>query len=173
MFVLSGSIRVQKMDTNGREIILYRVEEGQSCILTTTCMMGHKTYPAEGLVEDDVELVLMSLTSFKQALAHSDGFREYIIANIGERICDLMLLLEDVAFGRMDARLAKFLTKNNVDSHTLHYTHQQIATELGTAREVISRLLKAFEHKELVKLSRNEIKVLDVEGLINISDSTL
>jgi CRP/FNR family transcriptional regulator len=165
VLVLSGSVRVQKMDAQGHEMILYRVEEGQSCILTTTCMLGNKRYPAEGIAETDVDLALLSLKDFNHALAKSDGFRQFVMANISGRICDLMLLLEDVAFGRMDTRLAKLLLKNISTSHTLNYTHKDVAVELGTAREVVSRLLKDFERKGLVQLGRNQIRILDIKQL--------
>jgi len=107
VLVLSGVIRVQKMNPQGHEILLYRVEEGQSCILTTACMIGHKAYPAEGIVEHDVDLILISPENFNDTMAKSEVFREFVMANISLRICDLMLLLEDVAFGRMDCQVTR------------------------------------------------------------------
>lgn len=170
VLVVSGSIRVQKMDPQGHEIVLYRVEEGQSCMLTTTCLLGSRSYPAEGIAESEVDLVMLPLKTFEHALAGSEGFRHFAMNNIGERICDLMLLLEDVAFGRMDVRLARLLLKNiDVDAGkaglTLIRTHRELAVELGTAREVISRLLKSFERKGLVELSRNQITLCDLKPL--------
>ena len=166
VLVISGSVRVQKIDPNGREILLYRVEHGQSCMLTTTCLLGHQLYPAEGVAESEVELVVFPVKSFESALANSAGFRQFVMANIGTRITDLMLLLEDVAFGRMDERLARFLLKHKQRSGSiLEYTHKQVAVELCTAREVVSRLLKDFERKKLVSLNRNQIQVLDKQQL--------
>jgi len=167
VLVLSGCVRVQKMDAQGHEMVLYRIEEGQNCILTTTCMLGKRPYPAEGIVETDADLILLSLQDFNHALSHSDGFRQFVMASIGGRVCDLMLLLEDVAFGRMDARLANMLMKHahTSKSSILHYTHRRVALELGTAREVISRLLKDFERKGLVQLSRNQIEITNIEKL--------
>ena len=173
--VLSGVIRVQKMNPQGHEILLYRVEEGQSCILTTACMIGHKAYPAEGIVEHDVDLILISPENFNDTMAKSEVFREFVMSNISLRICDLMLLLEDVAFGRMDIRLAKLLIRNTSESHGKHIltcTHQNIATELGTAREVISRLLKSLEKQKLLHLDRNKITILDLKGIKSIANAT-
>jgi len=166
VLVISGSVRVQKIDPNGREILLYRVEHGQSCMLTTACLLGNQLYPAEGVAETEVELVVLPIKSFESALANSAGFRQFVMANIGTRITDLMMLLEEVAFGRMDERLARFLLKHELRSGcTLEYTHKQVAVELGTAREVVSRLLKDFERKKLVSLNRNQIQVLDKQQL--------
>ncbi len=160
VLVISGSVRVQKVDPNGHEIVLYRVEEGQSCMLTTTCLLGNQCYPAEGVAETDVDLVALPKESFERALSSSAGFRQFVMSNIGFRITDLMMLLEDVAFGRMDARLARFLLKSGEKSSGLvEFTHKQVAVELGTAREVVSRLLKDFERKGLVSLRRNQIEL--------------
>ena len=175
VLVVSGSVRVQKMDPQGHEIVLYRVEEGQSCMLTTTCLLGSRSYPAEGIAESEVDLVMLPLKIFEHALAGSEGFRHFVMNNIGERICDLMLLLEDVAFGRMDVRLARLLLKN-IDTNasntdlTLIRTHRELAVELGTAREVISRLLKSFERNGLVELSRNQITLCDLKALQKLID---
>ena len=166
VLVVQGAVRVQKVDPQGHEIVLYRVEEGQSCMLTTTCLLAKQHYPAEGVAETDVDLVLLPLDVFDAALSESPVFRQFVMANIGHRISDLMLLLEDVAFGRKDVRLASFLLKHSSrDGDVLSLTHRQLAVELGTAREVVSRLIKDFERKGLVKLGRNKVTVLQ-RGLI-------
>jgi len=164
VLVVSGAIRVQKVDPQGHEIVLYRVEDGQSCMLTTTCLLANQHYPAEGVAETDVDLVLLPLDAFDAALSDSPAFRHFVMANIGQRISDLMLLLEDVAFGRKDMRLASFLLKNaDKNGDVLELTHRQLAVELGTAREVVSRLLKDFERKGLVQLGRNKVILLQVD----------
>ncbi len=171
VLVVSGAIRVQKIDPQGHEIVLYRVEEGQSCMLTTTCLMAHQQYPAEGIAESDVDMVLLPLDAFDSALAGSPAFRQFVMANIGNRISDLMLLLEDVAFGRKDVRLAAFLLKNaKQNGDVLELTHRQLAVELGTAREVVSRLIKDFERKGLVNLGRNRITVLQRNRIQDIAN---
>ncbi len=169
VLVTSGSIRVQKNDPNGREILLYRVEEGQNCMLTSICVLGKQPYPAEGIAETDVEMLVLPISAFDEMLIKSAGFRQCVMRNIGRRIADLMALLEDVAFGRMDVRLAKFLLKYQQENKGLICcTHKQIAIELGTVREVISRLLKDFERKAWVNLSRNKVQILEIKALQNL-----
>jgi len=153
VFVLSGSVRVQKMDPEGREIVLYRVEDGQTCMLTTSCLLGGRPYPAEGIAEEETELALLSPKRL-DALLSDAAFRRFVLSMISLRIADLMALIEDVAFGRMDVRLARRLLELDNGSGELRLTHQQLATELGTAREVISRLLKDFERRRMVTLGR-------------------
>ncbi len=167
VLVIEGTIRVQKTDPQGREIVLYRVEEGQTCMLTTTCLLAQQHYPAEGIAESETRLCLLPVAEFNHALAGSEGFRRFVMATIGKRISDLMLLIEDVAFGRMDQRLARLLISraDYEKSSTLTYTHQGLATELGTAREVVSRILKDFERRNLVELRRGEVEVLNVVAL--------
>lgn len=170
VLVVSGAVRVQKIDPQGHEIVLYRVEEGQSCMLTTTCLLANQSYPAEGVAETDVDLVLLPLDAFDAALAESPAFRHFVMANIGYRISDLMLLLEDVAFGRKDVRLARFLLKSSIhNGDILELTHRQLAVELGTAREVVSRLIKDFERKGLLKLGRNKITILQLDLIAAIA----
>ncbi len=169
VLVTSGSIRVQKNDPNGREILLYRVEEGQNCMLTTICVLGKQPYPAEGIAETDVEMLVLPVAAFDDMIIKSASFRQCVMGNIGKRIADLMALLEDIAFGRMDVRLAKFLLKYQQENQGLICcTHKQIAIELGTVREVISRLLKDFERKGMVQLSRNKVQILDTDALCHL-----
>ncbi len=153
VFVLSGSIRVQKMDPEGREIVLYRVEDGQTCMLTTSCLLGGRPYPAEGVAEEETELAMLSPKRLDVLLSDA-AFRRFVLSMISLRIADLMTLIEDVAFGRMDVRLARRLLELDNGSGELRLTHQQLATELGTAREVVSRLLKDFERRKMVSLGR-------------------
>lgn len=171
VFVIDGAVRVQKMDPQGREIVLYRVEDGQTCMLTTSCLIGGEPYPAEGIAETEVTLAMLSAPTFEKAMADSSAFRRFVLASIGRRIGDLMLLLEDVAFGRMDVRLAKMLLKRSKESDgILECTHQELATELGTAREVVSRLLKDFERKGWVTLSRGKIAIDSIPALESLHE---
>jgi len=168
VLVISGSVRVQKMNPDGHEIVLYRVEEGQSCVLTTTCLIGQQDYPADGIAETEVELIILPYETFHTALSASMGFRTFVLGCIGRRIADLMALIEDVAFGRMDVRIARLLLSHREDS--FHTTHQEISTELGTAREVVSRVLKSFEHRGWISLGRGCIRLLDRDGLNSLCD---
>jgi len=164
VFVSQGSIRVQKMDPDGREIVLYRVEDGQTCMLTTTCMLADKSYPAEGIAEEETLLALIPPPQFDALLAHAP-FRRFVLGMISDRIADLMALIEDVAFGRMDVRLARRLLELDNGSHELRLTHQQLATELGTAREVISRILKDLERRNFLTLQRGQLRLANLPAL--------
>ena len=171
VFVTDGAVRVQKMDPQGREIVLYRVEDGQTCMLTTSCLIGGEPYPAEGVAESEVTLAMLPAPVFEKAMADSAGFRRFVLASIGRRIGDLMMLVEDVAFGRMDVRLARMLLKRTKESGgVLVCTHQELATELGTAREVVSRLLKDFERKGWVTLSRGKVAIDNISALESLHE---
>ena len=160
-FVIEGSVRVVKSAANGRELPLYRVAPGETCVISSSCLLGHEAYNARGIAETDTLLMLLPKNEFDALLAEP-AFREFVFHLFAERIADLMQLVEEVAFHRLDQRLAaQLLGKGPV----LHVTHQQLADELGTVREFVSRLLKGFAAQGLVKLSREQIEILDAAGL--------
>lgn len=167
LLVLDGSVRVQKLSESGREIVLYRVEPGQSCILTTACLLGNNPYQAEAFTETAVRAVVIPAKAFERALDDSKQLREFVFEGYGQRLTELLMLIDAISFGRLDCRLAERLTR--ATSSLLRITHQQLARELGTAREVISRTLKEFEHRGWVKLGRGSIEVIDPEQLKNLS----
>ena len=171
VLVLSGCVRVQKTDADGREILLYRVGKGQECLLTTVGLMGGQEYSADGLAESEAEIIALPAASFRRALAGSEGFREFVMRGIGCQVSDLMALIEDVAFGRLDQRVARLLCGRSGGEGELKMTHQQIAAELGTAREVVSRVLKTLERKGLVELGRGRISITDFPGLAHLCDN--
>jgi len=166
--VLDGSVRVQKVSENGREIVLYRVETGQSCVLTTSCLLARDPYPAEGISETEVHAVMIPLAQFRDGLARSPGFREFVFKSYGERISELIMLVEEVAFGRIDLRLAQLLLEQADPAGMLEGTHQQFAAELGTAREVVSRQLKEFERRGWVRLGRGRVEILERTALLDL-----
>lgn len=160
--VLEGAIRVSKISAQGREILLYRVAPGESCVLTSGCLLGHIDYAATGIAETAVTLVAVPLPLFETLLARHEPFRRHIFELFGARLADLMLLVEEVAFHRLDQRLAALLLARGP---TLHATHQAIADELGSVREMVSRLLGSFADRGLVRLAREQIDITDAEGL--------
>jgi len=168
VLVIEGSIRVQKVSEGGREIVLYRVEGGQSCVLTTSCLLGGTDYAAEGITESEVRALLLPATAFRNLLATSEAFRSFVFSAYTVRIADLLLLIEEVAFGRIDMRLAAWLTARAGDDG-LRSTHQEIAVELGTAREVVSRQLKDFERRGWLALSRGHIVIRDPSALSDLA----
>ena len=172
LLLLEGSVRVQKVAENGREIVLYRVESGQACVLTTACLFACEHYPAAGIAETDVEGILIPIACFQAGLADSPIFRQFVFSAYAQRISDLILLVEEVAFRRVDVRLAEFLLGHADDSGRLSATHQSLAMELGTAREVVSRQLKEFERRGWVQLHRGALDVVDGGGLERLAEKS-
>jgi len=166
---LAGLSRVFKMSANGREILLYRVAAGETCVITTTCLLGNSQYPASTIVEEPIRDVIIPSAVFNQLMIDSKVFRTYVMANYGALISDLIVLLDEVAFHSLDARLAKLLLDAGVAS--IHRTHQQIADELGTAREVVSRQLKRFEQKGWIAMGRGHVAIQNRAKLTQLANS--
>jgi CRP/FNR family transcriptional regulator len=164
LMVLAGSVRVQMVSEQGREIVLYRVGGGQTCVLTTACLMGGQAYNAQGVVESEVTALMLPAAAFRDLVAESAGFRDFVFSAYGTRLSDLLLLVEEVAFRRVDARLAALLLARS-EAGGMAVTHQGLAVELGTAREVISRQLKEFERRGWVRLGRGRVAVVRPEAL--------
>ena len=164
-FVLAGSIRVIKAAPSGRELPLYRVAPGETCIISSACLLGHAAYNARGVTETDTTLLLLPDTDFQSLLAEP-AFRDFVFQLFSERIADLMQLIEEVAFRKLDQRLAALLLGKG---QRLHTTHQQLADELGSVREIVSRLLKGFAEQGLVALSREQIEIRDAAGLRRVA----
>ena len=161
--LLAGSIKVVKSTAAGREMLLYRVEPGGSCIITSSCLLGHTAYSARGLAETPLTLLVLPAPLFAQLVAEHAAFRDFVFDLFSERIAELMQLVEEVAFSRLDQRLAKLLLGRHGD--VVAVTHQQLAEELGSVREIVSRLLKGFAAQGLVALGREQITLLDRPGL--------
>jgi len=159
--VLEGSIRVVKAAPNGRELPLYRVIPGETCIMTSSCLLGHTDYSARGVAECETRLLMLPSEVFGALLDHP-AFRDFVFSLFSERIAELMQLVEEVAFRKLDQRLAALLLGKG---RVLHATHQQLADELGSVREVVSRLLKGFAEQGLVSLGRERVEILDPAGL--------
>lgn len=160
--ILSGGIRVIKAAPSGRELQLYRVGPGESCILSSSCLLGKSNYHARGLVEQEVEMLVLPAAVFRSLLAQHESFRDYIFDLFSERLTDLMQLVSAVAFQKLDQRLAALLAAK---PGLMHSTHQALADELGSVREIVSRLLKNFAEQGWVKLGREQIEVTDAAAL--------
>jgi CRP/FNR family transcriptional regulator len=166
MVVLSGTVRVQVQSTGGREVSLYRVTDGQSCVITTACLISHEHYPAEGIAERQTAAVLVSHGLFHEALVSSADFRRFVFGAQGRKLSELIQRIEDVAFGRVDVKLARLLI-DRCDNRpgSISATHQHLARELGSAREVVSRHLKAFEKNGWLTVRRGRLEILRPEAL--------
>lgn len=171
LLLLDGRVRVQQTSESGRDIVLYRVEAGESCVLTTACLLAHEPYSAEGITETEVTAVAIPRGAFDRLMASSREFREFVLTAYARRITDLFRVIDEVAFGRIDVRLAGRLLSLAGQGDDLAATHQQLATELGTAREVISRVLHDFQKRGLIAQSRGHITLLQRDSLESISKS--
>ncbi len=167
LIVIDGSVRVQQLSASGREIVLYRVGPGETCVLTTSCLLAHGHYPAEGLCETNVSAALLSAKDFRHALEYSEGMRRYIFEAYGAKLAQLLGLIDEIAFGRFEVRLAKRLLALSADESWLNKTHQELAVELGSAREVVSRTLKRFTDRGWVRVHRGSVELLDRKSLID------
>lgn len=168
LLVLSGSVRVQQVSEGGREIILYRVAPGESCALTTACLMGDEEYQAEGIAETKVRAVAIPRALFDDLIVVSREFRQFVFTAFSRRVSNLFRIIEAVAFSRIDIRLAQRLLLLADKDGTIQATHQDLARELGTAREVISRHLTEFQRRGWIGSSRGSIQILrlaDIEAL--------
>lgn len=159
-FLLSGSVRVYKSGENGREITLYEIGPGETCILNASCILGNSAYPANAVTVIAGELVLIPADDFRGLLGSHETLRDFVFSLLSERLGEIMELVNEVAFRRMDERITEYLIEKS-GAGLLMATHQKIASDLGTSREVVSRLLKDFERQGRVLLGRNEIRLLD------------
>ncbi|UWR38628.1 Crp/Fnr family transcriptional regulator [Sulfitobacter sp. W074] len=171
LFLLEGTIRVSQTSENGRDIVLYRVDAGESCVLTTACMLAEEAYSAEGLAETDIRVVALPRLAFDTLVADEAAFRNFVFAAYSRRLIDLLRVVDDVAFGRIDVRLAERLLTLAGDDREISATHAQIASELGTAREVISRVLHDFQKRGYIVQSRGRIEVTCKPALRALTNS--
>jgi CRP/FNR family transcriptional regulator len=165
ILLLDGTVRVQEVSDTGREIVLYRVHAGESCVLTTACLLAYEDYAAEGIAETDVSAVAIPRTLFDELIATSAEFRRFVFSAYSRRITDLFMVIQEVAFGRVDVRLAQKLVELAGGRDTIRATHQQLATELGTAREVVSRQLQEFHRRGWVTAHRGHVTIEDPAAL--------
>ncbi|HJS39537.1 MAG TPA: Crp/Fnr family transcriptional regulator [Burkholderiales bacterium] len=160
--VLEGAVRVVMNAPSGREILLYRVDPGQGCILSGGCLLGQSDYAARGIAEENVTLLSLSPAEFQALLLEHEPFRRFVFGMYGERLAEVMQLVEEVAFRRLDERLAQLLVHRGP---VIAATHQSLADELGSVREIVSRLLRSFEQRGWVKLERERITLTDPKSL--------
>jgi CRP/FNR family transcriptional regulator len=161
--VLSGSIRVLQRYPNGRELQLYRVKPGESCLLSGSCLLGHTDYDATGIAETEVELLVVPPAEFNALVASDETFRRHVFALFSERLASVLQIVEAIAYQKLDQRLAGILVAKAAPE--ISATHQALADELGSVREIVSRLLRSFEDRGWVDLGRERIRIRDRDAL--------
>lgn len=160
-----GVVRVQAVSRAGREIVLYRVRPDELCLMTALGLMDGSAYMADGIAETDVKMHIISKSAFEQRLSGDPAFRSMVLGALSHRMRDVVRLLQDVAFEGVNRRLAQLLLERRDGRSMVCDTHEVLALELGSAREVVSRRLKAFERNGWVRLSRGRLDVVDADAL--------
>ena len=163
--LISGVVRVYKIGETGREITLYRFGLGESCILTANAILSQQSFPAIATVEQDAEALMIPADTFRDWVHRYDLWRGFVFDLLSQRLSSVMAIVDEVAFRRMDTRVATFLLERSRLQNPIRITHQEIAAELGSSREVISRLLEDFTSLGLIRLARGTIEILDYQSL--------
>jgi len=158
VLLLSGEKRIYKASGIGREITLYEMGPGDICVLNASCLLSNTRLPANAASLTKVEFLLMPSSDFLDIMARYKAMRSFVFSRINSSFVSMMSLIAEVTFGKMDERLNDYLTEKS-ENYKLTMTHQKIADDLGTSREVVSRLLKEFERRGVVRLSRNSIEL--------------
>jgi CRP/FNR family transcriptional regulator len=163
--LLSGNVRVYKVGENGREITLYRFGLGESCILTANAILNQQTFPAVALVESEAEAIMVPAETFRDWMRRYEEWRDFLFDLLSQRLAAVMSIVDEVVFHRMDARIAALILRRAEQGSVIQVTHQEIAAELGSSREVISRILEGFESAGMIASSRGQIEILDAGEL--------
>jgi len=165
--VFSGSARVYQLAESGREITLYRVGPGECCILTTSCIMSRQGFPAIAVCEQDLQALLVPAPQVDEWMGRFAQWRRFVWTMMSDRLSSVLCLLEEVAFRRVDERIIRHLLQllRQQAQPQLSLTHQRIADDVGTSREVVSRILKDLEQRRLLSLGRGQVRIDDAHGL--------
>lgn len=169
LLLLDGTVRVHRTSEQGRDIVLYRVNAGESCVLTTAAMLSYGDHTTEGHAETDLRAVNIPRGVFDDLVARSAPFRAFVFAAYAQRITDLFQVIEEIAFQRLDIRLAQRLLTLAGPQDAIAVTHQELAVELGTAREVISRQLAEFQRRGWVAQARGRVTLLDAAAIAGLA----
>jgi CRP/FNR family transcriptional regulator len=172
LLVLDGVVRVSQVSEGGREIVLYRVAAGESCTLTTACLVGEEEYQADGVAETAVRAVAVPRRLFDAMVAGSGEFRRFVFAAFGRRLTSLLRVIEDVAFARIEVRLAQRLLLLDDGTGRIAATHQELANELGSAREVVSRQLTEWKRRGLIRSQRGVVEIADRAAVARLASVT-
>lgn len=163
--LLSGAVRVYKLAENGREITLYRFGSGESCILTANAILSKQSFSAIATVEYDAEAIMIPADAFREWVRRYDAWRDFVFDLLAQRLTSVMEIVDEVTFRRMDIRVAALLLERSRAQNPLSITHQEIAAELGSSREVISRILEALAGQGWIRMGRGTIEILDAAAL--------
>lgn len=161
--ILSGTIKILRMDDDGREILMYYLGSGESCAMSLTCCLNAKRSEVSAIAEEKTEIILLPVQNVEEWITKYPTWRSFVFQTYQRRFDDLLATIDGVAFQKMDERLWNYLQRKAqlTTSKVVGTTHEEIALELGTSREVVSRLLKQLEKIGRVRLSRNRVELAD------------
>ncbi|NRA91100.1 MAG: Crp/Fnr family transcriptional regulator [Psychroserpens sp.] len=162
--LISGAIKILREDNNGEELILYFIEQGDTCAMTLSCCLGHTKSEIIAIAETDTKLIMVPVQKMEEWLGKYKSWQKFILQSYHDRMSELLHAVDTIAFMKMDERLFSYLKDKAMVNHNevIHVTHQEIARDLHTSRVVISRLLKKLAMAGKIELHRNNIKVIDL-----------
>lgn len=168
--LISGVVRVYQIGETGREVTLYRFRPGESCVLSANAILRRQSFPAIATVEETAEAVMIPAEAFREWVRRYELWRDFYFDLVSQRLASVMGIVEEVAFRRLDARVASLLRGRAEKENPVRLTHQEIASELGSSREVISRILEDFSGRGLIRTERGAVEILDLGRLGSLSE---
>ncbi|UTW54654.1 Crp/Fnr family transcriptional regulator [Kordiimonas sp. SCSIO 12610] len=169
-FILSGKIRVDLLSRRGKPVMLYRFGGGETCILTTACLLSGDDYNAVATIEENVEAIVVPATQFKNLLASSPEFRNVVFNSFADRLSSMMVKIDEIAFVPVEHRIAdRLMQLYKGDAEPINITHEQLASDVGTAREVVSRKLKSWERGGLITQERGKLSITSLNNVKKIA----
>ncbi len=168
ILLAEGRLRIQFMTKSGREVILYHVNPGDDCVLTTSCLFSGDNFPVEAITETDVVIIAIPAKVFHETLELSVVFRKFVFSTFSKRLTDVIARMEMMCSSSIDCQLARTLLQLGSKQPIISITHQELASEIGTVREVVSRHLKKFEMNHWIQLRRGSIELIHPHGLRNL-----
>lgn len=171
VLLLEGSIQVQQISDSGREIVLYRVNAGDSCVLTAACVLAYEDYSVMATAETDITAVMIPRQTFENLLGESKQFRHFVLSAFTKRLADMFQVVDEIAFKRIDHRLAQKLIELSSDESQIKATHQNLASELGSVREVVSRQMAEFQTRGWILQHRGMIEIVNRDELVKLIES--
>lgn len=168
--VIEGTARVYKLSPSGREVTLYRIHGGESCVLTASCIMNHEGFPAIAVSETPIRGLIIKPANVRDWFCRDAEWQRFIFQLLSHRLADIISVVEEVAFKRIDVRLAEqFVRSLDQGNNIINKTHAEIAADVGSSREVVSRILRDFVERGLIRSSRRSIEIIDSRAIKNLA----
>lgn len=165
LILIKGSVRVELTSRTGRDILLYRMNENQTCVLTTSALLSNQVYAARGLAETDIEAIALPADQFEKALLVSKDFSHFVLRDYAQRVSSLVALIDRITSRNITAEICKLLLEKRDPDNCISMTQERIAKDIGSAREVVARKLSKLEGQHVIKKQRGKIFIMNMELL--------